>query len=292
MKYANLHLHSTYSDGVLTPRQLCEKARELGYSALAITDHETCEGYAEARDVCRELGLETIIGIELYAKIEGIPSFHLTALDFDPKHPAMADYLSRMWETALLDTKGRFERLSAADRLYGLSWEELCEDWDIERNWLCNEQVFASLCKRKGLTQADYWHFSRTWGEARVPLSPTFSKDPAVVIRTVRDAGGIPILAHPHNQVQHLPTLCDMGLLGVEYDHPDLQSLDAYQAQEYAAAHNLYLSGGTDHTGLLANFTVERGEHPTACYNLPLATDVRCGVTREEFEALKNRTKG
>ncbi len=293
-KHANLHLHSTYSDGVLTVRELCEGAKELGYRALAITDHETCEGYAEAKRYAEELGLETIIGIELYAKIEGIPSFHIVSLDFDPTEPAMADYLRRMWEGAYLDTKNRFDRLSAADKLCGLRWEELCEDFPVEKSWLCNEQVFASLVKRKGFTQTDYHAFSRMWGQARDKdlVKPFVSKDPALVIRTVRDAGGIPILAHPHDQTQHLPMLFGMGLLGVEYDHPDMQSMDSYYAQEFAAKHSLYLSGGTDHTGLLANHPYERGESPTSTYNLPLATDVRCGVTKQEFDNIKNRIYG
>lgn len=293
-KYANLHLHSTYSDGVLTVRELCEGAKEMGYGALAITDHETCEGYAEAKKYAEELGLETLIGIELYAKIEGIPSFHITALDFDPTEPAMADYLHRMWEGAYLDTKNRFDKLSVADKLHGLRWEELCEDFPAEKNWLCNEQVFASLVKRRGLTQPEYHAFSRMWGQARDKdlVKPFVSKDPAVVLRTVRDAGGVPILAHPHDQTQYLPKLYDMGLLGVEYDHPDLQSPDAYHAREFAAKHDFYLSGGTDHTGLLANVPHERGESPTSAYNLPLATDVRCGATREEFEKIKNRIYG
>ena len=292
-KYANLHLHSTYSDGVLTVRELCEGAKAMGYGALAITDHETCEGYAEAKRYAAELGLETLIGIELYAKIEGISSFHIVGLDFDPTEPAMADYLHRMWEGAYLDTKNRFEKLSAADKLYGLRWEELCEDFPAEKNWLCNEQVFASLVKRKGLTQPDYHAFSFMWGQAREEIEkPFFSKAPAVVLRTVRDAGGIPILAHPHDKTQYLPMLHDMGLLGVEYDHPDVQSMDSYYAQEFAAKHSLYLSGGTDHTGLLANFPYERLESPTSAYNLPLATDIRCGATREEFENIKNRIYG
>ncbi len=293
-KYANLHLHSTHSDGVLTPRELCEVAKEMGYGALALTDHETCEGYAELRKSADELGLETLIGIELYAKIQGIPSFHIVGLDFDPTEPAMADYLHRMWECAYLDSKRRFDKLSAADKLYGLRWEELCEDFPAEKNWLCNEQVFASLVKRRGLTQPQYHAFSSMWGQARDKdlVKPFVSKDPAVVLRTLRDAGGIPILAHPHEQTQHLPLLYDLGLLGVEYDHPDLQSLDSYYAREFAVRHNLYLSGGTDHTGLLANYPYERLESPTSAYNLPLATDVRCGTTREEFEAIKNRIYG
>ena len=292
-KYANLHLHSTHSDGVLTVRELCEGAKAMGYGALAITDHETCEGYAEAKKCAEELGLETLIGIELYAKIPGIHTFHIVGLDFDPTHPAMAEYLHRMWECAYLDSKHRFEKLSAADQLYGLRWEELCEDFPAEKNWLCNEQVFASLMKRKGLTPPEYHAFSRMWGQAKedIPL-PGYSRDPAVVLRTLRDAGGIPILAHPHDQTQHLPTLYDMGLLGVEYDHPDMQSLDAYFVREFAAKHNLYLSGGTDHTGLLAYCSYERGESPTSAYNLPLCTDVRCGTTKEEFENIKNRIYG
>ena len=62
--YANLHTHSTHSDGGFTPKQLARAAKKEGYSALALTDHDTVTGYTELREECEKLGLETIFGAE------------------------------------------------------------------------------------------------------------------------------------------------------------------------------------------------------------------------------------
>ena len=62
--YANLHTHSTHSDGGFSPRRLAQAAKEEGYGAVAVTDHDTVTGYQELREECEKLGLETIFGAE------------------------------------------------------------------------------------------------------------------------------------------------------------------------------------------------------------------------------------
>ena len=86
-----------------------------------------------------------------------------------------------------------------------------------------------------------------------------------------------------------------MGIRAVEYDHPDLDKYDAAEACAFAASRkDVYLCGGTDHTGKLSNFPELRGD-PAPLYppfTMSLSTDVRCGVTKEEFDMLKNRALG
>ena len=101
--YANLHTHSTHSDGQFTPAQLARVAKAEGYRALALTDHDTVTGYGELKAECGKLGLECIFGAEFTApssllarpgKSDG--QFHLTAYHFDPEFPAMKEYLRGM----------------------------------------------------------------------------------------------------------------------------------------------------------------------------------------------------
>ena len=100
--YANLHLHSTHSDGVYTPTELARLAYEEVYKAAALTDHDAVTGNAEFMQACREFGMDSIFGIEfnaqteLYYRPDGRKgTFHITAFDFDPEYPEMKDYLEK-----------------------------------------------------------------------------------------------------------------------------------------------------------------------------------------------------
>lgn len=299
MKYANLHLHSTFSDGVYTPRELCSIAKEMGYGAIALTDHETVAGYPLLKEAAEEYGLMTILGAEFYAEGFG-QHFHIVGMDFDPTEFGMANYLRRLTEGAYLYTYAKFEELEKKGLTEGLTWQEICDDAE-ENAWLCNEQIFASLVKRRGYTQDLYWTYSKAFRAQKVAVErPEVPRDAADVISLIRNAGGVAILAHPHGQTEYLPALCKIGLRGVEYDHPDLSLEDRAAVEAFTREETVYLSGGTDHTGGLGDYPFLRGDMPGAreraekdgAYYCPLDTDVLCGVTQEEFEALRDRVYG
>ena len=294
MKYANLHLHSIYSDGVLTPMELCQKAKEMGYSALSLTDHNTDSGWADFKAACEATGMDYILGQECAALGDGY-NFHIVAYDFDPTAPAMAEYIKNEEETMMRVTKAKFDACIEQGLFGGITWQEVLDKFP-NRLWICNEQVFATLVEKTEMTQGDYWTFARGFNGQKVDVEKTNRKYTAKeMITVIRDAGGIPSLAHPHKQTHHLPWLYDLGLLCVEYDHPDLTPYDAAEARAFALSHKMYLSGGTDHTGLLANHAAERKLPPDfekSCFLIPLDMDVRCGTTKEEFEMLKNRVLG
>ena len=101
--YANLHTHSTHSDGKYTPAQLAQMALAEGYGAVAVTDHDTVTGYGELKAECDKLGLETVFGAEfsaptdLFVRENGFPAdFHIMGFHFDPEYPAMQEYLAGM----------------------------------------------------------------------------------------------------------------------------------------------------------------------------------------------------
>lgn len=295
MKYANLHLHSTYSDGVLTPMELCQKAKELGYGALSLTDHNTDSGWADFKAACEATGMDYILGQECTARGDGY-DFHIVAYDFDPTAPAMAEYIKNEEDTMMSKTKAQFDACIEKGLFGGITWQEVLDKFP-NRLWICNEQVFATLVEKTEMTQADYWPFIKNFnGQRQVSYTATNRKYTAKeMIKVIRDAGGIASLAHPHNQTQHLPWLHDLGLMCVEYDHPDIDCNDGVEAYKFAKEHGMYLAGGTDHTGLLANHTAERGYPASFDPRKNICAydkDVRNGVTKEEFEALKNRIYG
>ena len=297
MKYANLHLHSVYSDGVFTPRELCIKAKALGYGAIALTDHDTAEGYAELKEAAEELELEHIIGAELTCEAFG-ESFHIVALDFDKTERRLAEHMSILRENAYNKAKAKFEALSDREPFCGITWSDVTS---ASKNGatLCNEQIFTALAKRGRFNQESFWDNFFIYKAMRVDYNKTELDTSAEhVISLIKNAGGIAVLAHPSGQTGYLDELMRLGLSGVEYDHPDLSEDDVSAARTFAQANSIYLSGGTDHTGRLGDHTQIRGDKPYAPelaldgFYRPLTYDTRSGITKEEFNSIKMRIYG
>ena len=280
MKYANLHLHSVYSDGIRTPQELCQLAAQKGYRAIALTDHETTAGTAEMREAAQEAGLEFINGIEAFVKHGGRSDFHMVGLGFDPEHPRMRAYTDRTERLSVELTIHRIAHCTETGAFSGVTWEDVQARFPHVR-WFCNEHVFKVLQEQHGMTDADYWNFLRAFNRGQLVQESSIT-EAAEVIDIIRAAGGISILAHPTmDQLQHLPALAALGLGGVETDHPAMTAEARLEATRLAAELGLCTSGGTDHYGVLGNIVAR----------VPGAPDVSNGASREEYERIRERLR-
>lgn len=294
MSYANLHLHSFFSDGIFTPLQLCKLAKQKGYGAVAVSDHETARGVEFMRSAAKELGLEFISGMETYAFDFGA-SFHILAYDFDPDEPNIRAYTKEMEEAASAVTKARFDACKKSGLIRQIGWQQVLDRFP-HVGWLCNEQVFDTMKTFGEATEADYWSFFPKFQSAAAASAPKMI-DSKTMISLIRGAGGVAVLAHPHRQTQHLADLLKNGLNGVEASHPDIDEADEKAARAFAREHRLYTTGGTDHTGLLGTLPT-RGDDPERLSAADsgiltdLTADVFNGASREEFDALRNRVYG
>ena len=290
MKYANLHLHSVYSDGILTPRELCEKAAQKGYKAIALTDHETTAGTAEMRAAAAEFRLEFINGIECCVRHKDISSYHMVGLGFDPEHPRMRAYTRQCAEIAAENTRRHVDFLAENGAYGDISWEEVTARFpDVE--WYCNEHVFKVLQEKQNIPDTDYWQYNALYNGA--PLGKPFTLvEAAEMIDIIRAAGGIAIIAHPSvEQLRDLPELAALGLGGVETDHPSMIPEAVREATRLAAELGICASGGSDHYGILGNST-RRGPKPGRIYpTVPEHLDTSNGASREEYERIRERVR-
>lgn len=305
--YANLHLHSTHSDGVYTPTELAQIAFDEGYKAAALTDHDAVSGNAEFMAACKALGMESLFGIEFSAKTElfknqknGKPGFfHLTAFDFDPEYPAMKEYLYQMSMRETDQTKILFHRGIEIGYIKGITWEEVLE-YNKGITWLCNDHVFRAM-KAKGLVaDLDYNEFFETcFGKHRAGIVPLYDfKYDYEIIQLVHEAGGIVCLAHLTEQLAKLPDieetgfapyvdkLVEMGLDGIEVWHNLLNEEQRKEAYQIGLERGLYISGGSDHSGLCGG-QYAFFEDPTQSrfWLEPLST----GTTKEHFEEMRDK---
>lgn len=276
MNYANLHLHSTYSDGLLTPRQLVNIGKSLGYSALALTDHETDGGYSDFKRAATEIGIETIPGIEFYG-MHGGYNLHLVALDFDIDDPGIRAIVKERCEVHYECTKKRFAIGKERGYIDGISWDDV-EKYNDKGSWYCIGSLVRAYHVLRIPTPENLSEkvFKSPEAKALSPVTPTAER----IIKAVRTAGGIIALAHPYHRTHLVPALVEMGLNGIEVSHPDNREDTPELARAAAAEFNLYHCGGTDHTGAMSGMG---GKHAVPAFQ---------GLTEDEYYCLKNRARG
>ena len=292
--YANLHLHSTHSDGRYTPTELAQYAYREGYKAAAVTDHDTATAYPEFKAECDRLGLESIFGVEFTAYSEllkrpdgSLGKFHLTAYHFDPEYPAMKEYLEGMGLRETDQTKKLVERGFEIGYLHGFTWDEVLE-YNKGIKWLCNEHVFK-LMKAKGLTDDSQYRdfFATVFGKYRSTIPPAYEfLNDTDMIKLVHDAGGIIFVAHPQGQLHLIDALVEKGIDGMEIWHPLLDDKERAEAYKIALDRGLYASGGSDHSGYCGGTYMEVDDPKDSPHYIDMMSS---GTTKEHFDEIKNR---
>lgn len=277
MKYANLHLHSTYSDAQFTPEQLVLLGKSLGYKAIALTDHETDAGYTELKHHAEKEGnIETLTGIEFYGKIDGRGP-HIVCLDHDMDNPALREFVRQRVDEYSEYTRKCVEYGVKIGVIDGVTWNDV-EKFSGKGAWICIDSVFNAYRAlhipipenlRQDVFKADEMR-------AIHPKMPTAEE----VIRIIRGADGIAILAHPQNLMQYVPALVELGLNGIEICHPNIDEETSHLAEEAASVYNLYRSGGTDHTGPMSGCN---GKNAIPVFN---------GIDEEDYVIIKERRLG
>ncbi len=288
-QFANLHLHSTHSDGVYTPGELVRIAKDEGYRALSLTDHDTTTGNADMRRECEKEGLDFIFGCEFSSPWrERRMNFHIVGFDFDPEYPEMKEYLAQRSFCEAEQTRILFERGLAEGLIHGIAWEEVL-DYNKGVTWLCNNHVFETM-KAKGLvTDLDYMNFFHTvYGKRRSEVKPPYEFLPIdKMLRLIRDAGGFAVVAHPHKQLHAIPELIEMGLSGLEAWHHLLTPEERLEALKIAKEHKLYISGGSDHDGLCGGYYSSFENPEESQFYVP---ECSCGTQEFFFREIKTRT--
>ena len=291
--YANLHNHTTHSDGVYDPAEIVAIAKKEGYKAFAVTDHDTATACEPVRIECEKQGLEWVFGVEFTSPCTSLnEKFHIVGFHFDPNYAPMKQYLEERSFCETYQTKVLFERGICEGLLSGITWDEILE-YNKGITWLCNEHVFRAL-KAKGLKKdTDYPQFFDTvYGKRRSEVKlPYEFKQTEELVKLINDAGGMAVVAHPKNQLQHMKELTKMGVAGLEAWHCLLRAPDNTQeleALKIAKKYDLFVSGGEDHSGLCGG-QYERYEDPreSRFYH----TECSLGTREEFFREIKNFKK-
>ncbi|WP_409332167.1 PHP domain-containing protein [Trujillonella humicola] len=250
----DLHTHSSVSDGTQTPAELLAAARDAGLDVVALTDHDTTDGWAAAVEA-RPRGLTVVPGMELscrWLRGQGNPiSLHLLAYLFDPEHPALAAERARLRAERL----GRGEQIvtALAEAGYPVEWARIVESSQggvVGRPHVARALVDAGVVGSVDEAFADLLHHRSPYYVAKADT------DVLDGIRLVRAAGGVPVFAHglatKRGRVvddDAIAQMVDAGLLGLEVDHPDHSVSERAHLRGLAADLGLLVTGSSDYHG-------------------------------------------
>ena len=286
--YANLHLHSIHSDGKYTPQELVNVAKAEGYKALAIADHDTASAYPELKRAAQEAGMECLFAVEF--SVVAPKNCHVVAFDFDPQYPPMKKYLEDMALRQTDNTRLCFEEGVEKGYFAGISWDEILE-YNKGVKWLCNEHVFNAMLSKGLVEKCNYmaW-FQAYFCEQRGHYPPSIdflTLDRLVPL--VKEAGGFVILAHPNGKLDDIDSYLEYGIEGIEVLHPDLSEEERDRAVRIALERDLFVSGGSDHSGLCGGCYSAFPSKEELMRSPWFIPEMSAGVTRGFYEEIKSR---
>ncbi|MGY1525240.1 PHP domain-containing protein [Streptomyces sp. MN3] len=246
----DLHTHSTASDGTDTPAELVRKAAAAGLDVVALTDHDTTRGHAEALAALPP-GLTLVTGAELSCRLDGV-SMHLLAYLFDPEEPALLAERELVRDDRVPRAKGMIAKLNELG--VPVTWERVAR---IAGNGSVGRPHVASALVELGVVDSVSDAFTPEWladgGRAYVPKHET---DPFEAVRLVKNAGGVAVFAHPAavKRGRTVPDsaiaeLARAGLDGIEVDHMDHDPGTRARLRGLAGELGLLVTGSSDYHG-------------------------------------------
>lgn len=289
--YVDLHCHSTASDGTYSPTDVVKLAKERNLSALALTDHDTINGVAEASRVAGELGIDFLPGIEISAEYPHPGTMHILGYGIDPNSSVLRDLT-----TTLLGGRddrnpkiiAKLQELNVAITMEEVEKEAKVEvagaDGGPPKKKPIGRPHIAAILLRKGYVSSIKQAFDKYLAPGGLAYFDKERLAPHTALQMIRDSGGIAVLAHPvqlryTNDAQLetvLKDLVDHGLGGIEVIHSDHDEKLVQQYTELAKRYNLVMTGGSDF-------------HGTNKKDIDLGTARGRKVPREFFDRLRER---
>ena len=244
--FVDLHVHTTYSDGSLTPEEVVTIAQKKKLVAIGIADHDTTDGILPALKEGAKRGVEVIPAVELSAEIEGSSEeAHILGYFIDWEDSEFQQQLAVFRKTR------ENRALEMADRLSRIGIE-------LDRNTLLNKVSttsigrlhFAKAMVKQGYAKDIYEAFGKYLIAGKPAYVPKYRLTPENAIKMITDVGGIPVLAHPyfgsHVNREFIGKLAESGLLGIEVWHSKHSQNVTENFTRLAYELGLLITGGSD----------------------------------------------
>jgi 3',5'-nucleoside bisphosphate phosphatase len=242
LEYIDLHIHSSYSDGLLSPEEIVRYAREYHLRAISITDHDSIAGFAEASAAGKRYNIEVIPGIELSTRFADI-TVHLLGYFFDTNNSDIIEYV-------IQNRNIREERAKKiVARLHELGMKISFELVKLRANGgVIGRPHIADVLLEEGYVYSFRDAFEKYLGENKAAYIQKPALEPEEGIRLVHNAGGLVFIAHPAVEITDavIMHLIALGLDGIEVYHPKHLQTDIDHYMQIVQAHDLLICGGSD----------------------------------------------
>lgn len=244
MKYADLHLHTVFSDGTSLPAELIEEARKEGVSCISIVDHDTVLGIDPALEYAHGKDIEVIPGIELTAEYND-QEIHILGYLVDYKDRSFVKKLEILKENRI----ARIYKIT--DKLKGIGLNLAADKvFALANHGTVGRMHVALAMVNEGLVSSAAEAFSRFIGDKSPAYVCGFRFSPAEAIGLIRKVGGAAVLAHPYSVKDEVTTqLIEFGLDGLEVYYPEHSQSTINFYLNIAQKHNLLITGGSDYHG-------------------------------------------
>jgi len=249
--YIDLHIHTTCSDGSLTPSQVVQYAKEKDLKAIAITDHDTIDGNEEALKEGKRQDIEVIPGVEI--SVEYSPgSMHMLGYFITTDDTTLKEKLTLLQGSRADRNPKIIERLKELG--LALTYDEVVQE---SGGGQVGRPHIAQVLLKKGYVKNFQEAFDKYLGKGAPAYSDKFRFGAEEAITTIIDAGGIPVLAHPFTlfckgseELEALvKKLVSKGLQGIEIYYSEHNQRQISQYSKLAEQHNLAITGGSDFHG-------------------------------------------
>jgi 3',5'-nucleoside bisphosphate phosphatase len=246
MRFADLHLHSHFSDGTYGPEEMAAEARRCGLVAISLTDHDSVEGCPATARACAAAGIEFIPGAELTAEQDG-NELHLLGYCIDTQNPAFLHQIARFQavrQNRIREMVSRLNRLKVP--LSAESVFTLANCRAPGRPHVARALVEAGLCGT--LDEA----FERFLKRNRPAWVPKLKMSAGEAIDLIHQANGVAVLAHPglNRTDQVIPSVVEAGLDGIECFHTKHSTATSEHYLGLADRFHLLVTGGSDCHGM------------------------------------------
>jgi predicted metal-dependent phosphoesterase TrpH len=273
-KRVELHCHSIFSDGTLTPAELVARAVKNGVELLTLTDHDSVSGGPDLFAAAKEAGLMVRLGIEINCAGEGAADrVHILGYGIDPLSPGFAGRLSEFRERRAVRSKRIVENL----RALGISIE--FADVQAGAHETLGRPHVADALRRLGVVKSRKEAFERFLIKGKPGYVESMGPSPAEAIALIRDAGGAACLAHPQTagKENELEELFRSGLQGVEVNYSGHTPSQIRNYGDWAKNKGLLAVGGSDFHGPNTGREERLGiEYDDAGYAAVMETIERC----------------
>jgi hypothetical protein len=242
MKFADLHLHTHFSDGTFTPEELVERARNLGFAAIALTDHDTVEGCARAAAACAVAQMTFVAGAELTAEFEDT-EVHIIGYLLETDNPVLLEKIGKFQNVR----QNRIREMVAALNKLGLPLKAETVFALANCKSPGRPHVARALVKENLVSSLDA-AFEKYLKKGRPAWVPKSKMSALEAIELIHQAGGLAVMAHPglNRTDDVIPDIVAAGLDGIECFHTKHSTAMSDRYLQIADKYHLLITGGSD----------------------------------------------